>query len=315
MSTTRELIDAAAGELRALGMETPRLDAELLLAMAIGVDRTAVVAHSDAPVGADAERAFRAALARRLDGEPIAYIRGLREFHGIALTVDARALIPRPESEALVDLAIAEVMRRLGGGAGAQNGGAATPAGPLRVADVGTGSGAVAIAVAAGLRSRKVPAGLVSILATDISAEALDLARENAVAHALGDRLRFAEADLLPGHETRFAVIVANLPYIASGDLATLPASVRHEPTLALDGGPDGLRLIDRLLGRLPAALAPGGVAAMEIGADQGAMATERIAERLPGWPARIDTDLAGLPRIAVVERLGSERPTPERPA
>jgi release factor glutamine methyltransferase len=307
VSTTRELIDAAAGELRALGMDTPRLDAELLLAMAIGVDRTAVVAHHDAPVGADAERTFRAALARRLAGEPIAYIRGLREFHGIALSVDARALIPRPESEALVDLAIAEVMRRLGGGASTSAAGSAdgpaAEARPLRVADVGTGSGALAIAIAAGLRSRRVPADAVSILATDISPAALELARENAVGHGLGDWLRFAEADLLPGDETRFAVIVANLPYIPSGDLSTLPAAVRHEPMLALDGGPDGLRLIDRLLGRLPAALAPGGTAALEIGADQGVTAAERIAERLPGWPARIEADLAGLPRVAVLER------------
>jgi release factor glutamine methyltransferase len=315
VSTTRELIDAAAGELGELGVETPRLDAELLLAMAIGVDRTAVVAHHDAPVGADAERTFRAAVARRVAGEPIAYIRGLREFHGIALSVDARALIPRPESEALVDLAIAEVMRRLGGGAGTSAAGpaagptggradgSAADIGPLRVADVGTGSGALAIAIAAGLRSRRVPADAVSILATDISPAALELARENAVGHGLGEWLRFAEADLLPGDETRFALIVANLPYIASGDLSTLPASVRHEPMLALDGGPDGLRLIDRLLGRLPAALAPGGLAALEIGADQGVTAAERIAERLPGWPARIQADLAGLPRVAVVER------------
>jgi release factor glutamine methyltransferase len=306
VSTTRELIDAAAGDLREQGVETPRLDAELLLAMAIGVDRTAVVAHHDAPVGADAERTFRAALARRLDGEPIAYIRGLREFHGIALSVDARALIPRPESEALVDLAIAEVMRRLGGGGpatGASADGSAADAGPLRIADVGTGSGALAIAIAAGLRSRRVPADAVSILATDISPAALELARENAVGHGLGDWLRFAEADLLPGDETRFALIVANLPYIASVDLDTLPAAVRHEPMLALDGGPDGLRLIDRLLGRLPAALAPGGLAALEIGADQGVTAAERIADRLPGWPARIQADLAGLPRVAVVER------------
>jgi release factor glutamine methyltransferase len=307
VSTTRELIDAAAGDLREQGVETPRLDAELLLAMAIGVDRTAVVAHHDAPVGADAERTFRAALARRLDGEPIAYIRGLREFHGIALSVDARALIPRPESEALVDLAIAEVLRRLGGGGGPATGasadGSAADAGPLRIADVGTGSGALAIAIAAGLRSRRVPADAVSILATDISPAALELARENAVGHGLGDWLRFAEADLLPGDETRFALIVANLPYIASVDLDTLPAAVRHEPMLALDGGPDGLRLIDRLLGRLPAALAPGGLAALEIGADQGVTAAERIADRLPGWPARIQADLAGLPRVAVVER------------
>lgn len=298
MATTKELIDDAAGSLRAVGIETPRLDAELLLAMAIGVDRTAVVAHADAPVGADAERTFRAAVERRVGGEPIAYIRGLREFHGIALAVDRRALIPRPETEALVDLGVAEVMHRLGAAAVL----------PLRVADVGTGSGAIAIAMAVELRARNVPPEAVEILATDRSTDALDLARENAVAHAVGDRLRFAEADLLPGSEA-FAVITANLPYISSGDLATLPAPVRHEPMAALDGGPDGLDVIDALLQRLPDVLEAGGTALLEIGADQGTTAADRIEQRLPGWPARIQTDLAGLPRIAVVERPVGDRP------
>jgi release factor glutamine methyltransferase len=303
MPTTRELIDDAAGRLRAVGIETPRLDAELLLAMAIGVDRTTVVAHGDAPVGADHERAFLSAVDRRLQEEPVAYIRGLREFHGIALSVDSRALIPRPESEALVDLALVELMGRLGAGPSVPDDEPILESERLRVADVGTGSGALAIAIAVGLRARRVRPDLVSILATDLWPGALDLARENAVAHGVGDRLRFAVADLLPEDETPFALIVANLPYIPSGDLAALPAAVRHEPTVALDGGPDGLAIIDRLLGRLPAALQPGGIAVLEIGADQGVTAAERIEVRLPGWPARIETDLAGLPRIAVVER------------
>jgi len=308
MATTRELIDGAAGALRGVGIETPRLDAELLLAMAIGVDRTAVVAHGEAPVGADAERTFRAAVQRRVGAEPIAYIRGMREFHGIALAVDARALIPRPETEALVDLGIAEVMRRLGeaalgdGAHGDGTHGDGTPT-PLRVADVGTGSGAVAIALAVALRARRVPAEAVEIVATDRSSDALDLARENAVAHAVGDRLRFAQADLLPDDAAPFAVLLANLPYIPSGDLADLPAPVRFEPAAALDGGADGLDVIDRLLQRLPDVLLPKGIALLEIGADQGTTAAERTAMRLPGWPARIQADLAGLPRIAIIER------------
>lgn len=298
MPTTRDLIDDAAGALRAVGIDTPRLDAELLLAMAIGVDRTAVVAHGDAPVGADAERTFRAAVERRVEGEPIAYLRGLREFHGVALAADARALIPRPETEGLVDMAVAEVMRRLGVVV------ADHPA-PVRVVDVGTGSGAIAIALAVALRARHVPLEAVDILATDISGDALDLARENAVAHAVGDRVRFVEADLLPPDPGAFDIVLANLPYIASGDLAGLPAPVRHEPRLALDGGQDGLDVIDALLRRLPDVLRPGSFALLEIGADQGDTAAARIAARLHGWPARIERDLAGLPRIAVIERAG----------
>ena len=306
MPTTRELIDDAAGALRAVDVtDTPRLDAELLLASAVGVDRTAIVAHGDAPIGAEAERTFRDAVARRTAGEPIAYIRGLREFHGLALSVDARALVPRPETEALVDLAIIEVLRRLGAAGPVTPGTeAATGAGvPLRIADVGTGSGAIAIALAVGLRARRVPPAAVDIVATDISADALDLARENAVAHAVGDWLQFAQADLWPTDLGHVAVLLANLPYIPSGELATLPAAVRHEPVLALDGGSDGLAVIDRLLQRLPGVLSPGGIALLEIGADQGTRAADRVAQRLPGWPTRIQADLAGLPRIAIVER------------
>ena len=139
MTTTRALVDEGVQRLRSLGFETPRLDSELLLAHAIGVGRTAVVAHGDAPVGADAEAAFRSSLERRAAGEPVAYIRGIKEFHGIALAVDSRALIPRPETEHVVDLVLAEVMARL----------SAAPrtveTGALRVVDVGTGSGAIAI--------------------------------------------------------------------------------------------------------------------------------------------------------------------------
>lgn len=298
MSTTRELIEDAAASLRAVGIDTPRLDAELLLAMAIGVDRTAVVARGDAPVGVDAERTFRAAVERRLGAEPIAYIRGLREFHGVALASDARALIPRPETEALVDMAVAEVMRRIGG---ADHDADA----PVRVADVGTGSGAIAIALAVAIRARQVPAEIVDILATDISADALHLARENAVAHGVGDRVRLVEADQLPPDEAPLDIVLANLPYIPTAALADLPGPVQHEPRLALDGGPDGLDVIDALLRRLPDALRPGGIALLEIGADQGETAAARIEARLPGWPARVERDLAGLPRIAVIERAG----------
>lgn len=300
MPTTRELIDDAAARLRASGAETPRLDAELLLAMAIGVDRTAVVANGGAPVGADAEHTFRAGVERRVAGEPIAYIRGLREFHGVALSVDARTLVPRPETELLVDLAVAETMRRL-----TSPGVAGSAAVPVRVVDVGTGSGAIAIALAVALRARRVPAEVIDLLATDISADALDVARENAVAHAVGDRLRFLEVDLLPPGDGASAwdVVLANLPYIRSDALTDLPAAVRHEPMLALDGGPDGLAIIERLIATLPASLRPGGVAMLEIGADQGTAIVELTSARLPGWPTTVRADLAGLPRVAVLER------------
>ena len=299
MTTTRALVDEGVQRLRSLGFDTPRLDSELLLGHAIGVGRTAVVAHGDAPVGADAEAAFRSSLERRAAGEPVAYIRGIKEFHGIALAVDARALIPRPETEHVVDLVLAEVMARL----------SAAPrtaeTGPLRVVDVGTGSGAIAIALAVALRARRVAVDDVVIAAVDVVADALDLARENAVGHAVGDRVSFELADLLPAstEASPWDVVAANLPYVRSDAMASLPTPTTFEPSGALDGGPEGLSIIGRLLDGLPDGLAPGGAAFLEIGADQGEAIVELAGERLPGWSCRVETDLAGLPRTAVLRR------------
>src|SRR4051794_38265032 len=179
---TGALLREGAELLASAGSETPRLDAEVLLGHAVGVGRTVVLAHPEAPVGADAARRYRADIARRATGEPVAYIRGLKEFYGLAFETDARALIPRPETERLVELAAAEVMGRLTT--------VARPVGtaPLRVADVGTGSGAVAVALAVALRKLGALEA-VDILAPDVSSEALGLARENAVGHAVADRV------------------------------------------------------------------------------------------------------------------------------
>lgn len=298
MPTAGECLAAGVTRLRESGSETARLDAELLLAAALGLDRTRVVAHHDAPVGPEALARYETSLARRAAGEPVAYIRGIKEFHGLALGVDGRALIPRPETERLVEAAETEVLRRL----------AASPRGPeapsLRVADVGTGSGAVAVALAAVLRRRGVQLGRdVTILATDRSPEALELARENAVAHAAADGLRFVEADLLPDDEPPLDVIAANLPYVRSGAIGGLPIAASFEPRLALDGGPDGLAVVRRLLARLPSGLARDGVALLEIGGDQGEDAPRAVEAVLPGWRSTVETDLAGLPRVLRVER------------
>ena len=278
--------------------------------------RTAILAHPDAPVGADASAVFRAGIQRRAAGEPVAYIRGFKEFFGLTMLVDPRALIPRPETERLVELAEAEVMRRLGLGertAGVR---------PLRIADVGTGSGAIAVALAVTLRRRDALQA-VEISATDISPAALDLARENALRHAVTDGIVFAQADLLfdgrEGHggdarggEERggegrgrppFDLILANLPYVRHGAMAGLPRATSFEPALALDGGADGLVVIDRLLQRLPVALTDDGLALLEIGADQGEAIVTSVAARLPGWRCIVEPDLAGLPRVARVSR------------
>lgn len=299
MATIGELLDGGTARLRASGSESARLDAELLLGWAIGAERTAVIAHTNAPVGADAAATYEAGLVRREAGEPVAYIRGYKEFHGLAFSVDRRALIPRPETELLVDEAERAVAWQLTS--------APRPAGTpnVRVVDVGTGSGAIAIALAAVLRKRRMLPE-VSILAVDCSAEALDLARENAVGHALADTVSFAGADLLPATETPFDLILANLPYIPSGDLAGLPVAASFEPQLALDGGPDGLAIVRRLLDALPEALLPEGLALLEIGWDQGP-AVEAAVAGLPGeWRCHVQGDLSGRPRLAHVERLSA---------
>ena len=297
MATVRELLEAGIVRLRESGSETARLDAELLLAHALDTDRTTVIAHTDAPVGDGAGDRFRALLDRRSAGEPVAYIRGVKEFHGLAFGVDARALIPRPETERLVELTELEVVRRLIG--------APRPAGApkVRAIDVGAGSGAVLVTLAVLLRRRRMD-GEVELVASDVSEDALQLARENAVAHAVGDLIRFERADLLPGSETqRWDVVAANLPYVRSEAIPTLPIAASFEPRLALDGGPDGLAIIGRLLDQLGGALAEDGVALLEIGGDQEADVRALVAERLPGWSCEVERDLGGLPRVAIVKR------------
>jgi release factor glutamine methyltransferase len=297
VATIGELLATGTVRLRASGSESARLDAELLLGWAIGAERTSVIAHPEWPAGADAANTYEAALVRREAGEPVAYIRGLKEFHGLAFSVDSRALIPRPETELLVSEAEREIARRLTS--------APRPTGTprLRVVDVGTGSGAIAIALVALLRRRRMLPE-VTVLAVDISAEALGLALENAVAHAVADVIVFIQSDLLPVAGQPFDLVLANLPYIPSGDIDGLPVAASFEPRAALDGGTDGLTIIRRLLGELPTSLAEEGVALLEIGFDQGP-AVEAAAASLPGsWTCRIQPDLSGKPRLARVGRV-----------
>jgi release factor glutamine methyltransferase len=300
-ATTQALLLEGVERLRTAGSETPRLDAELLLGDAVGVGRTVILAHPDAPVGADAADRYRAALGRRAAGEPVAYIRGLKEFYGLAFAVDRRALIPRPETERLVEQAEAEIRRRLPS--------ARAPGDPrLRVIDVGTGSGAIAVSLAVSLR-RLGATDAVDLLAVDLSEDALELARENAVGHAVGDVVVFERRDLLAGPvgpadgRPPFDLVLANLPYVRHDALDGLPIATSFEPREALDGGSDGLAIIERLLGQLPESLAEGGLALLEIGADQETAIVERCVQVLPGWACSVETDLAGLPRVARIRR------------
>ncbi len=301
MAGIRETLEVAVARLREAGSESPRLDAELLLGHVVGLERTSILAHPEAPLSDGQLERFGALVERRAAGEPVAYIRGVKEFYGLALAVDPRALIPRPETESLVELALARVRGALSA--------APRPAGtrPFRVLDVGTGSGAVVVALARTLR-RTGYGEAVRFTASDHSQDALALAVENAVSHGVADLIDFRVADLLdPAIEVDGPIdlVVANLPYIPSAVLPQLPVAASFEPREALDGGSDGLDLVRRLLEDLPRVLAVGGGALLEIGADQGEAAIAATAERVPGWPATIHPDLAGQPRVLSVERPG----------
>jgi len=298
--TTEQLLREGVERLHRSGSETARLDAELLLGDAVGVGRTVILAHPEAPVGADAAARYRAGLARRAGGEPVAYIRGMKEFFGLAFSVDRRALIPRPETERLVELADAEVRHRLPAVRGADD-----P--PIRVVDVGTGSGAVVVALAVSLRQHGA-LDRVELLATDLSDDALDVARGNAVGHAVADAIAFSRGDLLAAEgvgatSPRFDLVLANLPYVRHDALPGLPIAASFEPAVALDGGPDGLAVIERLLVELPSRLVDDGLSLLEVGADQGDAIVARCAQLLPGWRCAVELDLAGLPRVARISR------------
>jgi release factor glutamine methyltransferase len=294
-ATTSTLLSEGAERLRTAGSETPRLDAELLLGDAIGVGRTVLLAHPEAPVGAEAAARYRTGIERRAAGEPVAYIRGLKEFFGLAFSVDPRALIPRPETERLVELAEQEIRARLGRRASGDP--------RISVIDVGTGSGAIAITLAVAIR-RLGAAEAVALRATDDSDNALQLARENAVGHAMGDMIEFVGSDLLSnvGGAT-FDLVLANLPYIPTADVPSLPVAASFEPVAALDGGADGMAVIERLLAQLPERTNVGGTALLEIGSDQESAIAERADRQLPGWSCEILRDLSDRPRVARLRR------------
>ena len=290
------LLRGATLRLRDAGSESARLDAELLLGHLLGVGRATLLAEPETTVGRGQQQAFEEFVERRARGEPVAYIRGLKEFYGIALTVDARALIPRPETELLVGLALERLAWLLTA--------APRPAGspPLQIWDVATGSGAICVALAVECRRRGYAAD-VRLLASDASAEALALAVENAVSHGVADLIVFAVADLTrpdgTDQPTPADVLVANLPYIPSDVVPQLPVAASFEPRRALDGGVDGLAVIRRLLDELPTAVRQGGVALVEFGADQEPLLLDAATSALPGWAMTIHPDLAGRPRVA----------------
>jgi release factor glutamine methyltransferase len=281
-----------AARLTAAGIETARLDAELLVSHAFGRDRTWLHAHPDATLDDEGLRQLAGWVERRAGGEPVAYIRGFKEWFGQRVLTDARALIPRPETELLAESAIGEIAARL-----------VRDDRLVRVRDVATGSGAVALVLA--LRFRAALAlGRIRLVASDVSADALELASDNLASHGVAELVTLMSTDLLDGDEEPFDVIAANLPYLRSEEVAAAPGSIAFEPPLALDGGPDGLDLVRRLISQLPARLAAGGVALLEIGAGQGPAARELIEHLAIPAAVTLLPDLAGIERVVRIARL-----------
>ncbi|MCL4394597.1 MAG: peptide chain release factor N(5)-glutamine methyltransferase [Chloroflexi bacterium] len=263
-----------------------RLQAELLLAHAIGTTRAGVLTRLDEPVAPELAARFAANVARRAKHEPLAYIVGRQEFCGLEFIVDRRVLIPRHESELLVMLAL-ERMRSV-------------PHVAPTVVDVGTGSGALALALARRLER-------ASVIATDVAADALVVARLNASRLGL-ERVDFRQGDLLEGLSEPFDALVANLPYIPSSRFRDLPREVRvFEPRTALDGGVDGLRVIQRLLGQLATRASPGAVAFFEISEEQGAAVLQLFETTLPRARVILHRDLEGLDRVIEAQFQGRD--------
>ncbi len=277
-------LKTAAATLLAAGVDSPRLDAEVLLAHCLGVQRSYLLAHLERPLPAAGQSSFGALVARRAAREPLAYIIGERWFYGLALAVTPAVLIPRPETELLVEAALNWVRTRRDGA--------------CRLVDVGTGCGAIAIAIAVHTDS-----SAATILATDISAEALTLARRNAERQGVAGRITFLQSDLLASMPQAVDVIVANLPYVAEVDRGSLMPEVRdYEPATALFGGPDGLTQIGRLLAQAPDCVRPGGALFFEIGWNQGASAANLAHRHFPTADATVVPDLAGLDRLLFIQ-------------
>ena len=283
---------AAASLLRRASIETPELDARLLLCHAAGLTHEELVADGDAALPPDAAARFGASMERRLAGEPVSRILGVREFYGRPFRIDASTLDPRPDTETLIEAALSLANER------------GWREAPIRVLDLGTGSGAILVTLLAELPK-------ATGIGVDVSLPALAMARRNAGTLGVGPRAAFIASDWLDALDGRFDLIVANPPYLAAAEIAGLAAEVKgYDPRLALEGGADGLAAYRRIAGRLGEFLRPGGAALAEIGFHQGdaVLGLLREAGLIIEDGKCLRCDLAGRPRVAIVHAASRPR-------
>jgi release factor glutamine methyltransferase len=296
-------------QLRDAAVPSFALAAELLLLHALGRDRTWLYAHPEEPIAsAEAERFF-ALIARRGAGEPTQHLTGKQEFWGLEFEVTPDVLIPRPETEHVIEVALDRLaLREVRAGRPQKNDGAG-----LHIADIGTGSGCIAVALA-----KELPGAM--IYATDISPVALEVAHHNATRHAVADRIRFVQCNLLEklagahdskvaGHEpSPFDLITCNPPYVGRREAATLTHEVReHEPEIALFGGEQGYELYADLIAQAASHLKPGGALVLELGHDS-LPAVQALLDAANWTNVGVTRDLAGIPRVIAAERLTDKR-------
>jgi len=280
--TTRRLLAWMTESFTKRGIDSPKLCAEILLSTALGCERLALYMQADREATPEQLNTLRALAQRALAHEPVQYLTGEAWFYGVRLTVDSRVLIPRPETETIVDLALEHLKAR-----------ASDPDSAPLVADICTGSGAIACAIA---RHAKA----ATLLATDLSAEALEVARANAAACGIADRVEFARGDMLAPLDGRgdFEVICSNPPYIPDDEWADVEPNVKdHEPEMALRGGADGLDLVRPLLAGAIDLLKPGGLLLIEIASSRAGEA-EALAKARGYEGVTILRDLAARPRV-----------------
>ena len=283
MAVLRTVIQDTHQKLESAGIPDARLEAEVMVMNVLRMPRQAIFAEQEREVSEQQQVALDELLKRRYTREPLAYILGQREFYGINVVLTPAVLIPRPESEGLVEHALFMAMMGM-------------ESTDLTIADVGTGSGAIAINLAMHL-----PMG--RIFAVDISDSVLDVAAYNIRAHGVGDRVSLAIGDLLDAVPEPLDLIVANLPYIPTDRISTLQPEVQKEPVLALDGVADGLDLIRRLLAQAENKLKSHGIILLEMDPDQIPVVAELALQHFPKGSTGVEQDLAGMDRILVIRR------------